>query len=277
MTSTYTTDVGDALAFAADHLLADVIDLGDDLILVRKRDDEGGETWESYDKRPESEGPRRPTGTTNVYDAASFLAAVERYTVDDDLPTVTRDEQANRLVAVLNDHNGRATGWRDHQVSLALRRTPEWQAWLDGQGLGSQVKFAERIEDGLPEIAVPDPATMLEIAQTFHAATSATFQSGNRLVDGRTQFAYLEDVKASAGTKPGTVEIPETFDLAVRPFIGAERYKVTARLRYRLKAGELTIGYTLVRPDEIERDAFTAVATEVQEGLPDATHLAGQA
>lgn len=161
--------------------------------------------------------------------------------------------------------------------TVVLRRTPEWQAWLDGQGLGPQVRFAERIEDGLPEIADPAAATMLEIAQTFHAATSATFQSGNRLTDGRTQFAYLEDVKASAGSKPGTVEIPETFTIVVRPFIGAEPYKVTARLRYRLKGGELTIGYTLVRPNEVELDAFRAVASVVQDGLPTSTHLAGRA
>lgn len=211
--------------------------------------------------------PRRSRGLVDVYDAPSFVAAVRHRTddVDGPVPVVYADEANNGLVAVLNDDQGPEAGWRDHRVVLRLRRTPEWTAWTAGQGLGTQERFAARIEDGTPEIRDPAAAQMLDLAQTFHATTAAKFRSGIRLADGSRQFVYDEDIKATAGA--GQFEVPETFTLAVRPFIGSDVYEVKARFRFTLRAGDLKVGYTLFRPEEVERDAFRKVTGAVTEAL----------
>ncbi len=264
-----------ALQYAEEHTLADTVPLNDEMVLVRTRE---GETWEPHDVRPELiAGPRRSKGTISVHDADSFAAALEQR----GHAVIYADETALAMVAVLNDDHGDEPGWRDYRVSLALRPTPQWDAWVKGQGLGEQVRFAERIEDGMPEITSPDGATLLEIAQTFHASIGAEFRQANRLRDGQTQFTYTEDVTAGAGANR-QLAIPEMFELAVQPFVGSDAYRVQARLRFRIVArgeakGQLQIGYTLVRPEDIERLAFNSSVETVAALVPEATILRGPA
>lgn len=222
--------------------------------------------------------PRRSLGTINVHDAAGFTAAVvQRVGEGVDFPAVVyADEERMALVAVLNDDYATEPGWRDHRVELALRKRPEWEHWRrqDGHLLGQEA-FAEHIEDGLAELVSPAPGVMLDIAQTFSASTSGRFKGGHRLADGRRQFVYEEDIDASAGDT-GTVAVPEIIELAVRPFFGADRFAVTARFRFRLRNGELTLGYKLDRPDDVERAAFAAIRDGVAESL-NTTPIAGVA
>src|SRR4051812_33205317 len=51
--------------------------------------------------------------------------------------------------------------------------------------------------------------------------------------------------------------------LAIAPFDGCDPYKVTARLRIRLRGGDLKISYLLNRPADIELAAFRDVVTAV--------------
>lgn len=269
--------VGAALAYAEDHWLADTITLDDERMLVRQREGDGSETWIQYDTTDQHpEHPRRARGTVQVHDAASFITAISGRTDKPETVNVYADEEKQALVAVLNDDLATIPGHRDYRVSLSLRPTPEWSAWKNGQGLGEQQRFAERIEDGEPEITDPSPAVMLEIAQTFHASVGVEFRSATRLNDGNQQFTYVEDTKASAGAKPGAVTIPATFELAVKPFVGSERFAVSARLRYRINSGKLQIGYQLVRPEDVERAAFADVVAATEAGLA-CTFLAGPA
>jgi len=267
--------VATALIYGEDHALADTIAVDADRMLVRQRMPEGGEDWITVDLTDQyADAPRRARGTVSVHDGASFVTAITQRGE----AVVYADEEKLALVGVLNDDFADAPGWRDHTVSLALRPTNEWAAWKAGSGqIGSQEVFARRIEDGLPEIVSPDGATMLELAQTFHASTETKFRSGIRLADGQTQFLHDEDIKASAGAKPGTITIPDTFTLGVAPFIGAVKYEVTARLRYSLKQGQLSIGYVLVRPEDVERDAFNAVLADVATAMKGTTFLRGPA
>jgi uncharacterized protein YfdQ (DUF2303 family) len=272
MPDEHSTEAGATLAWAESHLLDDTVQLHDDITLVRRRTGEGSETWQLYDMNQiDGAGPHRPQGTIAVHDASSFAAAVTHRRSPETEAVVYVDETAMALVAVLNDDDGPGNlpGWRDYRVALALRRTPEWDAWKDGQGLGTQQDFAERIEDGLPEITDPAGAVMLEVAQSFSASVDVKFRSGSRLSSGETQFTYEEEITATAGgTKVGAISVPDVFRLSVQPFIGSDDYAVAARLRYRLRAGDLQIGYYLVRPDTVERDAFTDITGAVEEAMP---------
>lgn len=207
----------------------------------------------------------RKTGTTTVRDAASFLTYYAKH--KDDATEVYSDVEKLSVTAVLDAHSTDEPGFGEHRLTLSLRRTKAWQQWLalDGE-LVDQDRFANFLEDQLPYLDTPDAATMLEIAQSIKATTKAEFQSSSRLQSGERKFAFVEDTKASAGAK-GDLAIPETFVIAVPPFEGAAAYKMTARFKYRLGGGHLTLGFKLEQPEERAKAAFADVLSSIAEGV----------
>lgn len=213
--------------------------------------------------------PARSRGTRIAVTAAGFVATLRAVHNDGDPlgAAIYADPDACRLVAILDDDDIEGPGWRQHRVDYTPQSTPEWRLWVEGQGLQPQDKFAATIEAGESEIHTPSATVMLELAETFHASTSAKFKQAGRRRDGRTQLVYEEEVEAAAGE--GMVDIPDRFTIEVRPFYGANPVLVDCRLRYRLVRGELTIGYTIHRPDEVRRQSFlTDVIGHVTAELP---------
>jgi uncharacterized protein YfdQ (DUF2303 family) len=193
--------------------------------------------------------PERKTGTFKVHDADSFVTYMGKHSLPES--EVWADTIGNRIVGVINAHesvhvpvsdDGALAGWGDHRVTYDVKTTKAWDAWIqhDGDLLG-QAEFAEHIEDRLVDIVRPASADILELAQTFEANIGAG--------------------------KSGQLEIPRDFDLGLIPFEGAVPFKVVARLRYRIQNGVLRIGYRLVRPEDVLRDAFESVIDTVREGV----------
>ena len=210
-----------------------------------------------------AESPRRKRGEYAVHDADSFVTYLAKHGDAD--TEIWADAIGNKIIGILNAHTeSNGARWEDHRVIYAVKPTEAWKAWakLDGQLL-DQAVFAEHIEDRAVDILVPAGAEMLELAQTFQATIGVNFESSKRLSSGERQLEYRETVDAKAG-KAGRMEIPETFQLALRPFEGADAFKVTARLRYRITDGHLRIGYRLERPEDVIREAFTSVVGAVQ-------------
>lgn len=213
--------------------------------------------------------PRRVVGSTLLVDGESFATYYKKHQTRG-ASTMYANVKTQQIIAVLNDAaDAESPGWRDHRLTLALAKTPEWQRWaaIDGHLL-DQARFAEHIEDSTPDIVDPDAATMLEIAQSFHAHTSVTFESQKRLRDGQTQLQYREDTVATAGTT-GQIEVPSVIQLSLAPFEVGEVYGLVARLRFRVNNGKLTIGVKLDRPDDVIRQAFSDVVNEVQQRTGD--------
>jgi uncharacterized protein YfdQ (DUF2303 family) len=211
--------------------------------------------------------PRRKKGTYQV-ETVEALSAYAREHQDPERTTVWVAEAGDMVTAVFNDNGPTEPGWLDHRAVLSLRLTDEWLHWmrLNGQ-LVSQEQFARQVEDGLPEIVEPDGADLLELAQHFYATSEASFRSVQRLRDGSVKATYDEEVTASAGAT-GEMEIPGTFRLAVAPYLGEDTYALTARLRYRLNRGALSIGYQLVRPDDVRREALENIRARLDDELP---------
>jgi uncharacterized protein YfdQ (DUF2303 family) len=212
--------------------------------------------------------PRARRGPFTVYDVDSLVAYTKRHA--DPAATATWvDMTSNAIVSVLNDHGttdeaGADPRWGDHQAVMPLKTTPEWDHWTKHDGdLVGQEAFAEHIEDGVREIVTPDAASMLEIAQTFHAHTDAQFRQATRLASGQVNLRYDEETTARAGTN-GEMEVPSVFTLGISPFLGEQPYEVTARLRFRVSGGTLRIGYKLDRPEQILRDAMLAIAERLR-------------
>lgn len=207
----------------------------------------------------------RKTGRTVVRDATSFLTYYAKH--HDDASEIYSDVEQLTVTAVLNAHSAQDADFGDHRLHLALRKTTAWEEWLSLDGkLVDQDRFANFLEDHLPNLVDPDAATMLEIAQSIKATTKAEFQSSSRLSSGERKFAFVEDTKASAGAK-GDLAIPETFRIAVPPFEGADAYTMTARFKYRLDRGTLTLGFKLEQPEERARAAFGDVLASISEGI----------
>jgi uncharacterized protein YfdQ (DUF2303 family) len=210
--------------------------------------------------------PRRKRGTVQLRTAASLIQYAGVHDVADGRSALFADRTLLRVVGVFNGPNTHEPGWADHRAVLQLQTTPEWAAWMGRNGIvGNQVEFAEHIEDRLTDIAEPPGATLLELAQTFEATTSAAFRSAHRLQDGQIQLRYEEQVDAKAGSA-GDMTIPPEFTLVLAPFEGTEPRPIRARLRYRVSGGNLRIGYILNRPDDVLREAFDEVLIALEQG-----------
>lgn len=217
------------------------------------------------DKAEFAHRPRRKTGEYRVHDADSFVAYLAKHADPD--TEVWADAVAAKITGVLDAHgNGPLPRHEEHRVVYGVLLTEGWKKWVayDGKFL-DQEDFADLIEERAIDVAVPTGAEMLEIAQTFKATVGVNVESSVRLSTGQRQFTYREVVDGKAG-KAGQMEIPETFTLGLRPFEGADAFKITARLRYRINNGDLRIGYKLERPEDVLREAFLSVVQKVQAG-----------
>lgn len=210
------------------------------------------------------EWPNRAKGTYKPATVEAFTNYVEKH-ADKEKTTVWVHPTEGKIQAILDDNAPNGTAWRDHRALLELIVTPEWNFWLANDGeLLSQQAFAEKIEDGVREIIKPDAAEMLEIAQSIQATTDVAFRSKIEIHSGEVQMAYDEKTQATAG-KAGQLTVPQTFDLAISPFVDEDPYKITARLRYRAQGGTLRIGYRLDQPERAVRDVLEGIAKTVGE------------
>jgi uncharacterized protein YfdQ (DUF2303 family) len=209
--------------------------------------------------------PLRPRGTFSPATVESFIAYVEKHSQGDHT-TVWVHESEGKVVAVLDDHSAGDPAWRDHRAELTLRPSTEWEFWIgkDNQLMG-QEDFAELLQEGLPDILKPDGASLIEVAEKFHASTQVKFRSGVDRASGEVKFLYDESIEAQAQTAAGDIAVPRTFTLALAPFIGEERVEIDANLRYRAGGGKLSLGYKLERPERFVEEALDRVAKQLAE------------
>lgn len=217
--------------------------------------------------------PERKIGTVTLGDVPSFLHYVTRHADPDSEFFANR--AASNVTCVLDAHMADPDGgarWQQHRAVLQFERHPVWLEWLKINGkYMPQSEFAEFLEDMRQWIAVPDAATMLEIAQTFQATTRVEFKSGTVVRTGQKQLAWVENTNAHAGIK-GTLDIPDEIVLGLPVFRGSETVeRVVARLRYRIHDGRLTLMLKLDQPQDVFDGAFRAEVDKVRTGLSQTT------
>jgi len=233
-----------------------------------------GATVQSLANQYVREWPKRRAGTVQLADAASFITYVNYFKQTESI--VFANPADNVITAVLDYHQAGVEGaprWGQHRATLKLTHTVAWSRWITQDGAKvDQLAFAEFIEDNLQDIADPDGSTILQVSRSLEATKEVGFKSGLRLSSGETQLTYNERIEATAQIDQKTMAIPEQFILGLIPFDGGEeKYKLVARLRYRIASGgKLTIGFDLLRPDLVEDDArkTTLQLIESRIGLP---------
>lgn len=208
--------------------------------------------------------PHRSKGNVVLHTADALVAWTMVY--QSDATNLMADIFASKIKATINSDTATTPGWGDFTGELTLRHTPEWLHWASHDSrLTTQIEFAEHIEDGQDQIVDPAAADMLEIAQSFEAHNQVNFKQANRLVNGERQFTYEEQLDAKAGSK-GSITVPDRFTLMLTPFEGADSYEIVARLRYKLRDGNLTIGYKLINPEDVLRKTFADVVKKIEAG-----------
>ena len=210
--------------------------------------------------------PLRPRGTVVCETVDALIAYYKRFC--DDASLVFACCEAFKVTGVLDWHApGDMAGFAEHRVIYEAPRSDEWKIWTGADGAAMrQAEFSRFIEDNVKDIREPAGADVLEVARQLEVKKKVEFASAERLSDGQREFTYNEEVDGS--TRRGQMKIPEEFLLGIPVFIAGDHYAVTARLRYRIHDGQLRLWYDLLNPHEVERDAFGAIVTRVDEAVP---------
>lgn len=209
---------------------------------------------------PRATRPDRATSCAKLRDAASFVAYVNDHKVSRTRVYATLDPA--RFLAVVDDHfpatevgadeAAEQADWRGFRAEFAVPASREWELWNNAnrKRMG-QLSFAEFLQDNLPDVAKPEGAALLEMALNFEAAQTGTFVAAQRLQDGSHNLTWKADNNAS-----GSVKLPELIELRIPVFENEEPRELTARLRYRVDGGSLSIWFELIRPHKVLEAAF---------------------
>jgi uncharacterized protein YfdQ (DUF2303 family) len=208
--------------------------------------------------------PRRKRGQYAVTDVAGFAHYFEKHS--DPATELYADRRRLTVTAVLDAHLINGPRWEQHTLEMKLQYSEAMAAWMQiNNQLMSQGEFAEHIEEWRQTIQEPAAAEVYELVQSFHATTKVDFKSGLVLATGQRQLVYTENIQAAGGTK-GNLTIPEKLQLAVPVFRRAEvADSVTARLRYQIREGQLSMGVKLTAVEEVIDGAFDAVIRQIGE------------
>lgn len=215
--------------------------------------------------------PVRAKGNVTVQELPSFARYVEKFGSSATAIFAVLDPASGnvQLSAVLDYHKGHEdggdAGWKQHIVIFNPPLSEEWCAWTENNGEQmDQRGFAEFLEDRIGDVVKPSGAELLEIGKTFKASKQIDFRSAQRLSNGTVQFTYNESVDGVAGAS-GNVPIPETFTLGLPMWRrDLKRYEITAKLRYRLGEGKLSLWFELVNLPKVIEHAHAELLNNVE-------------
>jgi uncharacterized protein YfdQ (DUF2303 family) len=213
--------------------------------------------------------PPARRGTTVLHDIDSFTAHVRRHHRGP-ATTLWIDAKSDPLAvtAIYNgaDEDG-GTGWGDDRATISIEPSDEWTRWEERSGeTMSQAAFAEWLEENLEEIAPPEegsdhakPIELLAMVRDLQIHTKGEFK---RKVDPRTGTGTLV---YSTEHGEGSTKIPRAFGIAIRPWDGADAYRVEARLSFSLQGSQALFTFKLHRLDEVWMKAVAGLAADLDE------------
>jgi len=219
--------------------------------------------------------PVRTRQRLTVLDALTFIAYITRFATPA-TAVFCNGPEGRTFRAVFDYHQPDQPAWGEHTATYCCPLTIEWGNWKDADRKRmDQASFAEFIENNVKDIvtppdnpAAPSAADMLEISRTLEAKKNISFRQGTRLDNGQVQLTYNEQIEGRAG-EAGQLNIPEQFYIGLKPFLGGEAFLITARFRYRISEGRLSMWFELVRPDKVLEEAYNAVRKQIADSIGD--------
>ncbi len=229
--------------------------------------------------------PRRRTGTIVVKAMAAFIAMTNRHKSEATV-VYCDDGQKPTFTAVMNDHRPDADGtpgYRDHRVLYAPELSPEWQAWTGRDSkLQDSSSFAEFLEERALDlvdpaaqipastqkvidalgVSVAAPATVRGLARDITIHVRSTVKEARNLQSGEAQIVFDTQHTDSSGNK---LTIPGAFLVAIPIYRGELPFLFVARLRYRVKDGQVLWAFQLAQTDLAKREVMAEMITTIRE------------
>jgi hypothetical protein len=233
------------------------------------------------------QGPKRRTGKASATTLDSFIDLLKRHATDTETAVfASTTYPALELTAVVNYHTtGKVAGHTDHRISYAFPITPEMKAWLQKNGESfSQGEFAEWLDEHCADLAeaeegeklqyevlfkerFADPARLIELSRDLEISVGGKVKQNIRLASGERSLVF-EETHSDSNGQP--ISIPGLFMLSIPAWVDGVPVRIPARLRYRVRGGEISWSYQLYRPDIALRDQVKKDLETVAEntGLP---------
>ncbi|MEF8794004.1 DUF2303 family protein [Thiohalorhabdus sp.] len=212
--------------------------------------------------------PRRTRDKVEMQRLQSLIQYVQDF--KDPGTVVYAEYDEDRIEAIIDHPVPDEPRWGDHRANYVCPKSKEWRTWNRHDGIkAGQEDFAQFLEDNQEDIFIPESdkvapsaADMLEFATTLNAKRNVTFNSSTRLSDGSGQLSFKEEVNDTAG-KSGQMVIPGHFYIAIPVYQGGDPYVVKAKVRYRVKDGDLALWYDLHRPEKVHERAFEGMVDQI--------------
>lgn len=210
------------------------------------------------------ERPLYKRGSARLDDADSFIRWFNRFKGDDS--RIFADPDATAFTAIIDYHAAGSGpgGFQKLTAAFGCPLSTEFATWkAKNKQPMAQAEFAEFVEENLPDITTPKPASMLEMSRDMKARSDADFSQATRLDNGQIQFKYSETIKGSYGA--GNAEIPEQFFIGIPVFVGGPKVNMKVWFRYRIREGKLALWFDIWRIKQIQQEAFGLMVKEVAE------------
>ena len=210
-------------------------------------------------------GPFNPAATITVATAESLI--VLWFAHSDSRSRIFADPDKS-VIRLVFDHlsNGKcdsaddlpAMGWSQHTASLTLRESRKLALWKRLNEWHGQVEFANFLEDNLEDVMTPAGSELLAIATDLEANATGSFRGRTNLSNGSVQLSYQSDTIT-------TVEVPAKLTLAIPLFEHGDRYKLAARLHFRVTSSGVSFRVLLTNLAESIDSEFERIAQEIEE------------
>ncbi|TWD58143.1 uncharacterized protein DUF2303 [Agrobacterium vitis] len=233
------------------------------------------------------QGPKRRMGKASTTTLESFIDLLKRHAADTETAVFASTSYPNlELTAVVNYHTtDKVAGHGDHRISYAFPITPEMAAWLKmNTQTFSQGEFAEWLDEHCADLAeateeerqqyevlfkerFAEPFRLIELSRDLEISVGGKVKQNIRLASGERSLVF-EETHSDSNGQP--ISIPGLFMLSVPAWVDGDPVRIPARLRYRVRGGEISWSYQLYRPDIALRDQVKKDLETVAEntGLP---------
>jgi uncharacterized protein YfdQ (DUF2303 family) len=242
------------------------------------------------------QGPKRRIGEAVTTTLESFIELLLRHATATETAVFASTTYPNlKLTAVVNyDTTEKVAGHKDHRIRYSFPITPEMKAWLDKDAKPfDQAEFAEWLEEHCAELASADeaerlhyedlfkerfaePSHLIELSRDLEISVGGKVKQNIRLASGERSLVF-EETHSDRNGQP--ISIPGLFMLSVAAWVDGVPVRIPARLRYRVRGGDILWSYQLYRPDialrdQVKKDLETVAertALPVFEGMPEGT------
>ncbi|MBS7699195.1 MULTISPECIES: DUF2303 family protein [unclassified Chelatococcus] len=211
-------------------------------------------------------GPDRRKGTARVTTLRAFVDLVNRHKDEGSVIFARTDWPEPGLTAVIDYHTkDHAPRHGEHRIEYKFPVTKEFKAWVDRNGKTLQQEdFALFLEERAPDLVEPNddevklletllktriamPNEVFDLARGLEVRVGQTVANHTRIQSGEGQLVFTE---THTNAKGEPLIVPGLFIIQVAAFVDGGPVRIPARLRYRVKGGDIVWFYQLYQWEE---------------------------